>query len=195
MRFVAIDLGDKRTGVAAGDAVTRTASPVGVLEIPIDRADGRDLLRAIDRAAAEHLARPAAAPTRSDSEALGRAPWASVIEPSEADDAFAARGGIILGLPINMDGSEGSRAALVRAWAARIAQATGHRVRLVDERLSSAQADQWMARTGLTHKQKKARRDALAAAAILQRFLLGLPGGLGGRSPDDAGDSDSSIEA
>lgn len=45
------------------------------------------------------------------------------------------------------------------------------RIELQDERLSSADADDAMARTGYTHGQKKARRDALAAATILQRYL------------------------
>ena len=78
---------------------------------------------------------------------------------------------VVLGLPLNMDGSEGPRAGLVRAWGERIARATGRRVELVDERLSSAAADERMARTGLTRGQKKARRDALAAAAILDSYF------------------------
>ena len=42
MRFVAIDLGDMRTGVAVGDLVTGIAAPVTVIECPIDRAAGND---------------------------------------------------------------------------------------------------------------------------------------------------------
>ncbi|MBC7773721.1 MAG: Holliday junction resolvase RuvX, partial [Pyrinomonadaceae bacterium] len=42
------------------------------------------------------------------------------------------------------------------------------------ERLSSVAADWTMSQSGLTHKQKKLRRDALAAAGILQGFLDGL---------------------
>ena len=40
MRFVAIDLGDKRTGLAVGDLITRLATPVKVIECPINRGDG-----------------------------------------------------------------------------------------------------------------------------------------------------------
>jgi RNase H-fold protein (predicted Holliday junction resolvase) len=43
----------------------------------------------------------------------------------------------------------------------------------VDERQTSEDADAVMARSGMTHKQKRARRDALAAAAIAQRWLDG----------------------
>jgi RNase H-fold protein (predicted Holliday junction resolvase) len=44
-------------------------------------------------------------------------------------------------------------------------------VHLADERLSSFAAEQQMSRSGLTHKGKKRRRDALAAAAILRAFF------------------------
>ena len=44
-----------------------------------------------------------------------------------------------------------------------------------DERLTSVAADWQMARSGMTHKQKKQHRDALAAAAILSDFLNALP--------------------
>jgi putative Holliday junction resolvase len=61
---------------------------------------------------------------------------------------------------------------VVRAFAARVEAATRLAVHFQDERLSSDAADTTMARSGLTHKQKKERRDALAAAAILQGFLM-----------------------
>ncbi len=162
LRYLAIDLGDKRTGLAVGDAITRAALPLDVLEIPIDRAAGHELLLGIVCVCTEHLA-PAPLSTNSNG--------FRVLEPGTVDADFARLGGIVLGLPYNMDGTEGPRAKLVRRWATKIATQTRQTVQLVDERLSSVQADAWMARTGLTHKQKKARRDALAAAAILQRFL------------------------
>lgn len=89
---------------------------------------------------------------------------------------------LVVGLPINMDGSEGQRAAVVRSLAERVAARTRRRVHLQDERLTSAEADWSMARSGMTHKDKKQRRDALAAAAILRDFLGAVPRG-------DAGDS------
>ena len=141
MRYLAIDLGDKRTGLAVGDAVTRIAGPVGMLDTPIDRTGGDALLDAIDAACREHLGEDPAA------------------------------GELVLGLPLNMDGSAGPRAGLVRAFAERVRARTGRAVHLHDERRSSARADERMARTGLTRGQKKARRDAIAAAAVLQDFL------------------------
>ncbi len=147
MRYLAIDLGDKRTGLAVGDEQTRLATPVDMIEAPLfaaaaptarDRAFGSRLLDEIDRAVHEHL------------------------DPADA---------LVLGLPLNMDGSEGPRAALVRRFAEAVAARTGRTVLLVDERRSSMAADERLARTGLTHGQKKRRRDAIAAAEILQRLL------------------------
>jgi putative Holliday junction resolvase len=145
VRYLAIDLGDKRTGLALGDAVIKIASPVGVIEVPIDRRDGADLLDAIARACEEQLG------------------------PS---------GELVMGLPLNMDGSEGPRAKLVRAFAARVSEKTGRAVHLQDERRTSRRADERMAQSGLTRGQKKARRDAIAAAGFLQDFLdaLSRPG-------------------
>lgn len=150
MRYLAIDLGDKRTGLAVGDSVTRLVSPCEVVETPIANAGGAELLTALRRAAVEHLGE--AVPNRNAGE-------------------------LVVGLPINMDGTEGQRAKLVRAFAARIAETTGRAVHFQDERLSSADADWSMARSGMTHKQKKQRRDALAAAAILRDFLESRAGG------------------
>jgi len=76
-----------------------------------------------------------------------------------------------------MDGTEGARAKLVRAFAARIAGRTGRAVHFQDERLTTAAADWSMARTGMTRQQKKDRRDAIAAATMLQDFLNARSGG------------------
>ncbi|MEL6328404.1 MAG: Holliday junction resolvase RuvX [Planctomycetota bacterium] len=147
MRLLAIDLGDKRTGLALGDRITGVATPAGLIEIPIDQDRGRALLDAL----------------------------AAFIE-NEAGTLEA----ILIGLPLNMDGTEGPRAKIVRAFGARLADRLGRDVTYHDERRSSMAADDAMARTGLTHKQKKLRRDALAAAAILQSYLDG-----SGLDPDD----------
>ncbi|MBL0921094.1 MAG: Holliday junction resolvase RuvX [Phycisphaerales bacterium] len=80
-------------------------------------------------------------------------------------------GALVVGLPLNMDDSEGPRARLVRAFAARLESRVGKPVHFQDERLTSVDADWTMAQSGLTHGQKKKRRDALAAAAILRDYL------------------------
>lgn len=80
-------------------------------------------------------------------------------------------GALVVGLPINMDDSEGPRAKKVRGLGDALGKETGLEVFYQDERLTSADADWQMARTGMTRGEKKQRRDALAAATILRDFL------------------------
>ena len=87
------------------------------------------------------------------------------------DHAPGAADAILMGDPINMDGSAGPRATRTRALARMLADALARPITLVDERRSSVHADERMARSGLTRKQKKSRRDAIAAAAIADAFL------------------------
>lgn len=120
---------------------------------------------------------------------------ARAVEDQLGDNPRIQRGEVVIGVPLNMDGTAGQRVQIVRAFAARLAQRLGRPLHEQDERLTSAQADWDMAQSGLTHQQKKERRDALAAAAILTDFLearknepmdptqdadRGSPGGRGG---------------
>ena len=77
----------------------------------------------------------------------------------------------VVGLPINMDGSEGPQARVAQHFADELGQATNAPVHLWDERLSSLEADAHLDEAGATRKKKKARRDALAAQIILQSYL------------------------
>ena len=99
-------------------------------------------------------------------EAIARA-----VEHHLGEDPKHEPGELVVGLPLNMDGTEGPRARIVRSFCDRLAQRTGRVLHLQDERLTSVEADWRLAGTGMTHKQKKARRDAQAAAAILRDFL------------------------
>lgn len=80
-------------------------------------------------------------------------------------------GGIVLGLPLNMDGSEGPRAQATRAFARNLSQKTELRITYWDERLSTAA----VTRTLLEADSSRAKRaevvDKMAAAYILQGFL------------------------
>jgi putative Holliday junction resolvase len=155
VRYIAVDLGDKRTGLAVGDSVTRVVMPLDVIEVPIGVRDGAALAEALARVIEDHLGQ---APPLQSSPPAARAPHPS---PGE----------LVVGLPLNMDGTEGPRAKIVRAFAARLGARTRRAVRFQDERLTSAAADWSMARSGLTRGEKKDRRDALAAAVILRDFL------------------------
>lgn len=81
---------------------------------------------------------------------------------------------IVLGLPINMDGSEGERAAAVRLFAQMIKRRTGLRVILVDERLTSVEAEAHI-RENYSEKSGnmkiRADVDNVAAALILQDYM------------------------
>ncbi len=78
---------------------------------------------------------------------------------------------VVIGLPLNMDDSEGSQAKSVRAFAADLAKSIEIQIHFQDERLTSFAADEKLDMTDLSPAQKKQRRDAVAAADILQTFL------------------------
>ena len=77
----------------------------------------------------------------------------------------------VVGLPYNMDGSVGGQGQLCQEFAEMLAQATGKKVHMFDERLSSEAAEAKLLAAGLTKKKRQARTDMLAAAIILQSFL------------------------
>jgi putative holliday junction resolvase len=77
----------------------------------------------------------------------------------------------VLGLPLNMDGSEGPSARLSRAFQPRLAAALGVPVELFDERLSSFEAETRLRDRGVSSKDRRAMVDAEAAAVILQGWL------------------------
>ncbi len=78
---------------------------------------------------------------------------------------------IVVGLPINMDGTESAGSAHARAFAKSLAVRTGKPVWLMDERLTSAAAGDLLLAEGVRGKKRKARVDKVAAAFILQAFL------------------------
>jgi putative Holliday junction resolvase len=85
---------------------------------------------------------------------------------------------LVIGLPLNMDGTIGSAARSAIDWANQLATTAGVDVVFVDERLSSFEAEQRLTerkRAGerLTRKRKKEQQDAVAAAGFLQGFLDG----------------------
>ena len=77
---------------------------------------------------------------------------------------------LIVGLPVNMDGSEGPMARHARNFAARLANGLGIAVKLQDERLSSFEAEQRLGNSVARGKRKHAI-DAVAAVVILESWL------------------------
>lgn len=132
-RWIGIDYGLKRIGIAISDPRHKIASPYKMI------------------------------PGANGAESAARAVLDAV---SEFDIE-----GFVLGLPWNMDGSAGEQARITRAFADRLRKLIDRPVREWDERLSTAAADDLMAERNLSRKKKSARRDATAAAVILQGFL------------------------
>ena len=136
MRYLCIDLGDKRTGFACGDDVLFLVQPLLVAQAPSREAQLVTSLKMIEEYGPDR---------------------------------------VVLGMPFNMDGSEGPRAKLTREFGDALLQRLPPRTRVTlvyqDERLSSFAAEEKLNRTGRTHGEKKALRDALAACAILEDFL------------------------
>lgn len=84
-------------------------------------------------------------------------------------------GEIVLGLPINMDGTEGPRAEKSRVFGARLAEACGLPVKYMDERGTSITANRILSDAGKKRGKQRARVDAVAAAIILQSYLDSRP--------------------
>ncbi len=87
--------------------------------------------------------------------------------------------GVVIGLPINMDGSEGPRSQSSRAYARNVAEALGLPVLLWDERWSTASAESALIAQDMSRAKRAGRIDAAAAAVILQAAIDALAGGMG----------------
>ena len=80
-------------------------------------------------------------------------------------------GQIVMGLPKNMDGSEGPRAELCREFAAQVQEATGLEVTLWDERRTTVEAHNILSQHNYHGKKRKNTVDAVAASLILEGYL------------------------
>jgi len=86
-------------------------------------------------------------------------------------------GGLVVGLPLSMDGSAGPAAQAARDWALALSDVTGLPVALWDERLSSAAVNRFLIQEAdLTRKRRAAAVDRAAAAWMLQAALDGSRG-------------------
>ena len=99
------------------------------------------------------------------------------IEKTAAAVADVARehavGAVVVGLPRNMDGSEGFRAERCRAFAALLSEKLGGSVpvAMIDERLSTVSASRYLNETNTRGKQRKQVIDTLSAQILLQNAL------------------------
>lgn len=79
--------------------------------------------------------------------------------------------GFVVGLPVHMSGDESAKSREARQFGEWLVRVTGRPVCYQDERLTSAAAEELLLGADLTAKQRKKRRDMLAAQIILQTFL------------------------
>ena len=80
-------------------------------------------------------------------------------------------GGLVLGWPVNMDGSQGSRCNSIRDFAHALLKIRDIPIVFQDERLSTKAVELAMVAADMTRAKRAKRRDALAACWILQSFL------------------------
>ena len=129
--WLALDIGDRRIGLAAGSEQARLARPLYVINRRSKEQDFEAIARAVQEVGADAL---------------------------------------LVGLPLNMDGTEGPQARRVRKYAQRLQRRLGLPLRFHDERLSSFVADQVLAQKP-RRKDRRQANDAIAAAAILQSYF------------------------
>jgi len=137
MKLLALDVGDRRVGVAVCDELGLTVTPLTTIR----RASRAEDFERIARLVREHDAR-----------------------------------GIVVGHPLNRDGSAGTQARRVERYAAALCAAlqaagTPLAVTLWDEYLSTVQAQEVLAGSGRRSRARRAGLDAVAAAVILQEYL------------------------
>jgi putative Holliday junction resolvase len=79
--------------------------------------------------------------------------------------------GVVIGLPVNMDGSHGKRVQSVRSFASNLQKNLSIEVHFWDERMSSQVAEKMMLSMDISRQRRAERIDKLAATYILQGFL------------------------
>ncbi len=78
---------------------------------------------------------------------------------------------VVIGNPINMNGSEGRRSQWARQFADKLQRRTGLAVRLWDERLTSVEAERTLREGGITRLKNRGTVDRLAAVILLESYL------------------------
>jgi putative Holliday junction resolvase len=132
MRYLGIDYGTARIGLAISDASAVIASPLKTVK-----------------------AEPAENAVKEIS---------GICSEKKVD-------GIVIGLPLHMNGDEGASAEGARKLGTAIENATDLKVEYIDERLSTVSADRALSEGNVRGKKRKEKVDSVAAAIILQNFL------------------------
>ncbi len=78
---------------------------------------------------------------------------------------------LVLGLPLNMDGTEGEKVAEIRDFAEKLSHYTDIKIVFQDERLSTVSAQKMLIESGVRREKRKNVVDKVAATIILQSYL------------------------
>lgn len=132
MKYIGLDVGNRRVGIAFGDSDLRIATPLAVISRETPAQDAQTIAGVMREYAATHL---------------------------------------IVGLPRNMDGSQGAQAETVIEYAEELAERIRAPIIFWDERLTTVEATQRTHATGARGKKSRRGIDALAAAVLLQDYL------------------------
>lgn len=132
MRYLGLDIGDKRIGLAISDPEEILASPLTT----VTRDDDEKAIEAILELVNKHEVQR-----------------------------------IVVGLPYSLDGSIGRQANKVMSFVKELSKHTEAEIETWDERLSSVAAERLLAEASTKRKTARLRRDAAAAAFILQGYL------------------------
>ncbi|MFH1848455.1 MAG: Holliday junction resolvase RuvX [Candidatus Omnitrophota bacterium] len=132
MRIIALDVGEKRIGVAVSD-------PLGII------AQG---LKTVHR--------------KDDEQALSE--LRGIIAEKQADE-------VVVGLPLNMNGSHGPAAKGAVEFADRLKKGSDIKVTMWDERLSTSQIERHLLYADISRAKRRKVTDMLAAQVILQSYL------------------------
>jgi len=133
-RWLGLDLGHVRIGVALSDPLGMTAQPLTVL-----KSGG----------------------TQKDMMTIGE-----LVNQHEVSR-------VVVGLPINMDGTESAQTKKIRDFASKLSGRLNVPVFFIDERLTSRQAERMMTESGVSGKKQRGKVDQIAAALLLQSALKG----------------------
>ena len=93
--------------------------------------------------------------------------WAAVIGLIDEYEAIE----VIVGLPLSMDGTEGRAASLARTWAQTLSAQVAVPVRMVDERLTTVQAQRGLHAAGRSVKSSRSMIDSASAVILLESDL------------------------
>lgn len=132
MKILALDLGERRIGLAISDETQTVARGLAVYT---------------------------------------RCSWQSDLEYLKDVVQAENIGLIVVGLPVNMDGSLGPKAQQAQEFQRRVIEELKLPVELFDERLTTVEAERVLVEADLSRRKRKGIRDQLAAVLILQGFL------------------------